>query len=537
MRENKIKWINGKLIALISILVIVSTIPQSTSLNLEIEETSRMQTATTIRVEPAIIDITSPEQRYFNISITVQDVSQLFAFQTMLQVDDSILRISGAWLPTWDSNYVFFGKSSLQLRPTFYDEDGDGHIESVLVGDTLTTGGFSGSGLLAIMEIYVRSGPNTATLNLTEEDTFLLDPYQREIPAEIYNGEVRISATITPQEGKVTLQATPLKQVEGQDVTFYGNVTTLTGEPVENAKVNVMGKVVLYGRVLNYLFGTAETNESGQYQLVWRAIAGNYTVHAEWGEVKSDPINLLVFKAEFLECVLKVYWADPQQSAIGSPTQYLPSKPATFNVTVANVEDLYEWKVKIYYNDYLLRFENSCWLPPDNVFSGKNYTQGEVISGRDEHGSYFIFSAKIEEGEGFTGNGTLFQFNMTGIRPSALAEQEGYLDFSNEYGDPTTELKDAAGNDILFRWENLRPITVQGRLAKIKIVNPLVGGSTFNFNASQYPVGSKFNATITIEDAINLYGYKLKLSFNSTQLKISRIIRPTWTPDLSLIHI
>jgi len=116
----------------------------------------------------------------FNTTIFLYEVVDLYAFQVRLYVNDTLLNITRAWLPTWDPNYVFAGQTTIQPEPTYYDEDGDGVTESVLVGDSILTGtAVTGDGLLAIIELEIiyapPSGTVTCILDIDNVDTFLLD--------------------------------------------------------------------------------------------------------------------------------------------------------------------------------------------------------------------------------------------------------------------------------------------------------------------------------------------------------------------------
>jgi hypothetical protein len=116
----------------------------------------------------------------FNATAWVYNVTDLFAYQVKLYVDDTLLNITRAWRPTWDTQWVFHGKSTVGLESSFYDLDSDGSIEGVLVGDSLLSGTtFNGDGLLAVIEfqiLYVpSSGSVSCNLNITNVDTTLLN--------------------------------------------------------------------------------------------------------------------------------------------------------------------------------------------------------------------------------------------------------------------------------------------------------------------------------------------------------------------------
>lgn len=131
----------------------------------------------------------------FNVTIFVYDVTDLFAFQVYLEVNDNFLNITNAWLPDWDTQYVFYGKDKFKLGPEFYDTDHDTLNNAVLVGDTLllTTDTFTGSGLLAIIELEIVNKPSkdqviSCDLSIDNSDTILLNSRLDEIPLIKTNG-------------------------------------------------------------------------------------------------------------------------------------------------------------------------------------------------------------------------------------------------------------------------------------------------------------------------------------------------------------
>jgi len=141
----------------------------------------------------------------FNVTAKVHDVKDLFAYQVGLSVDDAMLNITGAWLPTWDPQWVFFGKQTLAPPPAFHDLDRDRFVENVWIGDVLftTEPTFTGDGLLAIIEFGITALPppgETLSCNLTIDnvDTYLLDSNLDSIPCTKQNGYYALSAGGTP---------------------------------------------------------------------------------------------------------------------------------------------------------------------------------------------------------------------------------------------------------------------------------------------------------------------------------------------------
>ena len=130
----------------------------------------------------------------FNATVWTYNVTDLFAYQVSLNVDDTLLNITRAWSPTWNTSWVLYGKTTVGPPPAFYDLDTDGYMESVKIGDTILVGEtFTGDGLLAIIEFEIihapASGSVSCNLDIDYADTYLLDYDLTEItPITKMNG-------------------------------------------------------------------------------------------------------------------------------------------------------------------------------------------------------------------------------------------------------------------------------------------------------------------------------------------------------------
>ena len=165
----------------------------------------------------------------FNITAWVYNVTDLFAHQVYLTVDDTLLNITGAWLPTWDPDYVFYGQTSIRPAPALYDTDNNDANEAVKVGDCLLMGtSFNGSGLLAVIEleiISVPSAPLITILNITyPEDTYLLDSNNDEISISRVNGVCSFE-DLTPPVIDTPTQVPSENVQPNQEVKVMVNVT------------------------------------------------------------------------------------------------------------------------------------------------------------------------------------------------------------------------------------------------------------------------------------------------------------------------
>ena len=164
---------------------------------------------------------------HFNITAWVYDVTDLFAHQVYLTVDDELLNITGAWLPTWDPDYVFYSQTSVQPTPTPYDFNNNNKFEAVKIGDTLLGGTFTGSGLLAIIELEIINVPSTPlviTLNITNADTYLLDSDVNDIPISRVNGVCSFE-DLTPPVIDTPTQVPSENVQPNQEVKVMVNVT------------------------------------------------------------------------------------------------------------------------------------------------------------------------------------------------------------------------------------------------------------------------------------------------------------------------
>ena len=93
----------------------------------------------------------------FNVTAWVSNVTDLFGYQVALYYNVSVINVTNAWQPSWDSSYVFYGQTGKPLNASEYF-DSWGHC---LIGFSLLAGGesFSGNGSLAVFEFEIISSP------------------------------------------------------------------------------------------------------------------------------------------------------------------------------------------------------------------------------------------------------------------------------------------------------------------------------------------------------------------------------------------
>jgi hypothetical protein len=185
-----------------------------------------------------------------------------------------------AWLPTWLPQWVFYGKTTTGLPPSF----GDNYVE---IGDAIigTHPAFSVTGILGIIEFEIIYAPATGeiscSLNINNTDTLLLDSNWNEILSIKTNGHYiyvyeKLSSTIS-----ITISPSTID---------FGENTTISGVifPLRLANVTLL-----------YSFQETEwknltivpTNLEGRYAHTWMPPkAGNYTIRASWpGDENTNP--------------------------------------------------------------------------------------------------------------------------------------------------------------------------------------------------------------------------------------------------------
>jgi len=477
-------------------------------------------------VAPQTIDASTTE--IFNVTAWFEGtVPDFFSYQVVLKVDDSIVKIENAWVPTNNPDWVFYGKQFIPLNPAFYDNDGDGAYEACNLASCLYTGiSVSGNKLLGIFKLRVVSAPATTLLRIDVTDpdeTLILDSYQRDVSVTKQNLEINIVGQLVEKEpSQINFTLTPSNAAVGQEVRIEGQI-----EPPK-PNVNVHIKIILNipgGGSSTEFLGDVKTDNESRFNFTYVfTSAGLYTVEVSWdgdethsGSKSSSQIT--VFEPYTR---IEIKFAYIEVLSIGNKKSNLPTPPVTVNVTVFNVTDLYEWVVKIYFDPVYVNV-SAVWLPSDSVFNltGSNFSVTGPVFGFEGELEYFVFGAKLLGGGGFSGNGTLFQFNITGVRPTPLGSPTT-LEFSQK----ETVLLNSTGGiiyciyaDLTFQVEGILPVS-------FAVVNPATNTEEFTFYTTEVAPGYKFNATVRVLKAVNLYGWKAKITYNSTLLNVSRVIDP-----------
>jgi len=116
-----------------------------------------------------VLNVTEVSVGYrFNVTACVSNVTDLFGYQVALYYNASVINVTRAWQPSWNSSFVFYGQTGESLNASEYF-DSWGHC---LIGFSLVAGeeSFNGTGsvvgLLAVFEFEIVAPP---TVGLTSD--------------------------------------------------------------------------------------------------------------------------------------------------------------------------------------------------------------------------------------------------------------------------------------------------------------------------------------------------------------------------------
>jgi len=167
-------------------------------------------------------------------------------------------------------------------------------------------------------------------------------------------------------------------------------------------------------------------------------------------------LNVLVIHVNAQETEVSVIFIDTGTSSITvGEEDALPTPPFTVNITISNVDNLFFWSIKLFFNNQTLNCTADwVWLPSDNVFSYTEslYETGPYVEYDPQNGSSAIsYGVVLLPGQSsFSGSGTLCQMNFTGITGGTSA-----LEFSRPLGaEGYTSLGDPDMQEISFEVED-----------------------------------------------------------------------------------
>jgi len=216
----------------------------------------------------------------FNATMWIYDVPEMFSFQVKVYVNDTLLNITRAWIPSMDSDYIFYGLITMPLGPTFYDFDANGVMESMVIGATIMGAGSASGSLLAIVEFEIIYTPPSGTvscdLNIDNPDTKILDPGLSMIDCTIIDGYYEFIGPEAPKPPHADFTYSPSEPRVGRPVTFDASASTPDG-----------GTIVSY--IWNFGDGTPEVTETDP--TITHLFTSNGTFNVTLTVVDSEGLN------------------------------------------------------------------------------------------------------------------------------------------------------------------------------------------------------------------------------------------------------
>jgi hypothetical protein len=217
----------------------------------------------------------------FNATLWISNVANLYAYQVRLDYNSTLLKATRAWLPTWDPKWVFYGKTTSKLPPSFginYVQIGDAVIETY---QTL-----GGAGILSVIELEIIYAPTTGkgfcNLGISNANTFLLDPNINEISSDKTSGHFTY---VGPEKVSSTISI-----MVSHSVINFGENATISGviSPPRTANVTLLYR--LQGETLWKNLTMTPIDPEGKYAYTWTPPkAAVYELNATW---PGDPNTL-----------------------------------------------------------------------------------------------------------------------------------------------------------------------------------------------------------------------------------------------------
>ncbi len=480
--------------------------------------------------DPALISIaapatvTAPETLIFNVSVwlTTAEPTETYFYQVYMTVNDTFLSIGSAWIPSANTSWIFYGKGNIPVEPVRKDEDGDDAYELAILGSSLfgeDSKIVDGSVLLAVLELEVVN-IGAGTVSVDNPDTFVVDYNMEDVPVEKESIQINIQGYVPTEPSQITIHVTPSAAATGQNVTISGRI--IPDRPSVDVKISY--KVDL---IPSTLLKTVKTNETSHYRYVHSfTFSGVYKLKASWSGDQtylgnsSEEVTLPVVepytRVEIISEDSDREDPDFNRDSVGDVSLPLPTLPKTFNVTAENASDLYSWSIKITYDPDFVSIED-VWLPSDNVLGLTGLTYNSTI-GKDEN--YITCEATINQtGTGYTGNGTLFQFTVIGFSVTLGVDVAVEIDRKSF-------LRNSTDAQIVCSWKRVDVQVFGSTSTVMNLVNPETDGSIFGFYTAETPTGETFFVAVEVENAMNLSGWWMELTYNFTLLNVSRVIQP-----------
>lgn len=265
------------------LLMLISMTVNTVSINAQSAEMSVINPETSTNNFIFYTSATTVGSR-FNATVWVYEVTDLGAYQVYLCVNDTVLNITNAWLPTWDSQWVFNGKTTIKPAPAFYDLDDpdNNYTDCVKIGDTtIGQDSFTGSGILAVIEFEIIRAPTSGSifsdLNIDNTDTYLLNDALSEIPTEKTSGYYEYSS-LPAGTSVISILIDPSSVVFEENVSITGSI--VPSKP--HVTVSIRYRLNATGEVWQNLT-KVQTDSNSQYNHTWETDeAGTFELKALW---------------------------------------------------------------------------------------------------------------------------------------------------------------------------------------------------------------------------------------------------------------
>lgn len=96
----------------------------------------------------------------FNVTVWVSNVTEPFGYQVALYYNSTVLNMTNAWVPSWNSSFIFYTQDGMELGPSYGNADAS--WEYGLIGFCGLKGAITpsaDSGMLAIFEFEIIGSP------------------------------------------------------------------------------------------------------------------------------------------------------------------------------------------------------------------------------------------------------------------------------------------------------------------------------------------------------------------------------------------
>jgi PKD repeat protein len=280
-------------------------------------------------IPEAIIDISMTPGSTFTINASVQDITDLYVWQTKIEFNTAVLECLSAWYP---SDHVFAGKSMVPVTPTINNVEGYVIHGASLMGAATP---FSGNGTLCQMEFNV-TGIGFSGLDFSEpygSNTFLLDDFLSDITVSIIDGYFE-NQPPAPEPPVALFDYSPKPPLVDQWVTF-----------------NASESHDLDGTIISYYWTFGDGN-----------VSSGETANNKYTSPGTFQVNLTVTDTDGLNDTetkeITVYEVQPAKMYIDPPEivdpTLLPPSIVSVNVTVDDVIDMFDYEFRLSYNTEML---------------------------------------------------------------------------------------------------------------------------------------------------------------------------------------